>query len=158
MYICGVDELLNARYKTICRKIAGNSLLGDDLYQHCILSLLEKNLSAHPNIGGYFYLTAISEWRSPYKSFRKLYDSCGNVDIDQCTGLVDINEGDNIMNAAMEIFDSLPSEEKGLIAATLLIGNSEAIAEQYDLSSRTVRYNLAQIRNRCKKELEALLQ
>jgi DNA-directed RNA polymerase specialized sigma24 family protein len=139
------NALLSPKWLALCKKIAGRTMLGEDLYHHCLIKMQERNLADHPNIEGYFYLVIITEWRDPHKEFRKLYDT-------STSELHDVSEDEqhDRSEVAEKIFDSLPDEERALLAAVMKHGSCEAVAKHYDIPARTVRYNLTKIQNKCR--------
>lgn len=83
------------QYKGICRKIAGDTMLGDDLYSELMLSLFENKrlVEIREQCGRNFYLyviqSAYNMFRNRRSKFNKMYRNHLEVTINEIPEIVD---------------------------------------------------------------------
>lgn len=150
MHTIDINPILTDKWRSICRDMAGASMLGDDLYQHCVLKILERGTQGINDLEAYFYLIVKHEWNGERNKFRKQYASCGSDIVGEHP------QPPDQVDRVEEIFEALTAEEKALVAAQVIIGSPRQISERYGIPERTIRYNINKIQQKCNNKLKSL--
>lgn len=149
------------RLKEAAQNIAGSKGLGDDLYQHLFLVLLEyeetKIIRAHEK--DYIFYTCIKIMRQSYNSksspFAVVYRQHAN-DVELCEDLPEINECEEDKTERIESFLSQPITTDNFYQMTLL--RRWAQGESYRVLSRKTKIPQRSIEDAIKRGLKKLRQ